>query len=94
MPKAALLGDMGSDHHGYPATPIISGTSTVLIDGKPVARIGDSLMEHDKPLSPKHPRMIASGSTTVLIEGKFAARVGDKVDCGGVIVGGSSVNIG
>ncbi len=58
MAHGALVGDIGSAHDGYPATPIISGSFTVKIDGKPVARKGDA------------------------------------VCCGGVIVGGSSVNIG
>jgi uncharacterized Zn-binding protein involved in type VI secretion len=29
-----------------------------------------------------------------MIDGKPAARIGDAVSCGGVIAGGSSVNIG
>ncbi len=43
MAHGALVGDIGSAHDGYPATPIISGSSTVKIDGKPVARKGDAL---------------------------------------------------
>lgn len=94
MPKAALVGDLGSDHDGFPPTPITAGSSTVKIDGIPVARQGDPLAPHDKPKNPPHPRMIKGGSSTVMIDGKPAARVGDAVDCGGVIIGGSSVNIG
>ncbi|WP_417883659.1 type VI secretion system PAAR protein [Vibrio rumoiensis] len=94
MPKAALVGDLGSDHDGFPPTPITAGSSTVKIDGIPVARQGDPLAPHDKPKNPPHPRMIKGGSSTVMIDGKPAARVGDAVDCGGAIIGGSSVNIG
>ncbi len=94
MAQGALVGDMGSGHDGYPATAIISGSSTVKIDGKAVARQGDALAPHDKPKHPSHPRVIKEGSSTVNIEGLPAARVGDGVSCGGVIVGGSSVNIG
>ncbi|MFH0258797.1 type VI secretion system PAAR protein [Vibrio rumoiensis] len=94
MPKAALVGDLGSDHDGFPPTSITAGSSTVKIDGIPVARQGDPLAPHDKPKNPPHPRMIKGGSSTVMIDGKPAARVGDAVDCGGVIIGGSSVNIG
>lgn len=94
MPKAALIGDFGSDHDGFSATPITAGSPTTKIDGKAVARLGDPLEPHDKPKNPQHPRMIKSGSLTVMIDGKPAARVGDKVDCGGVIVGGCSVKIG
>ena len=94
MPNAALIGDLGSDHDGFPATPIIAGSPTVKIDGKAVARQGDPLAPHDKPKNPTHPRMIKGGSSTVMIDGKPAARVGDAVECGCVINGGSSVNIG
>ncbi len=38
MPKAAKLGDIGTDHDGFPPTPIIAGSSSVMIDGKPAAR--------------------------------------------------------
>ncbi|WGW01284.1 type VI secretion system PAAR protein [Vibrio sp. YMD68] len=94
MAKGALVGDIGSGHDGFPPTPIISGSSTVKIDGRAVARQGDPLEPHDKPKPPKHPRAIKEGSKTVIIDGKPAARVGDAISCGGIIVGGSSVNIG
>lgn len=94
MPKGALLGDIGSDHDGFPPTPIIAGSPTVKIDGKPVARKGDPLAPHDKPKNPMHPRAIKEGSSSVNIDGLPAARVGDAVSCGGVIIGGCSVNIG
>lgn len=50
--KVVLLGDMGTDHEGFPPTPVIAGSPNVLIDGKPVARVGDPLAPHSKP---KHP---------------------------------------
>lgn len=34
-----LLGDLGSDHEGFPPTPVIAGSPDVLIDGKPVSRL-------------------------------------------------------
>ncbi len=94
MAKGALVGDLGSAHDGFPPTPIIAGASSVKIDGRAVARMGDPLVPHDKPKNPSHPRSIKEGSTTVMIEGKPAARVGDAISCGGVIEGGSTVNIG
>ncbi|OXX55788.1 hypothetical protein B9J80_05115 [Vibrio sp. V12_P9A6T4] len=94
MANGALVGDIGSDHDGFPPTPITAGSPTVKIDGKAVARQGDLLEPHDKPQNPSHPRAIKGGSGSVMIDGKPAARVGDAVDCGGVIIGGSSVNIG
>ncbi|MDX1554009.1 MAG: type VI secretion system PAAR protein [Marinobacter sp.] len=88
--KLVLLGDIGTDHNGFPPTPVITGSATVLIDGKPVARLGDQLAMHSKPKHPPHPRAIAAGSPTVMIEGKPAALTGDAISCGGVVIGSST----
>lgn len=89
-----LLGDPGSDHEGYPCTPVISGSPDVLIDGKPVARVGDALAPHAKPKRRPHSRAIATGSPTVLINGKPVAVTGGAIDCGGVTIGSGSVIVG
>lgn len=94
MPQAALVGDLGTEHNGFPATPVTTGSSTVTIDNKAAVRKGDQLAPHNKANHPQHPRQVKSGSSTVMIDGVPAARVGDAVDCGGIIVGGSSVQIG
>lgn len=92
--KAVRVGDIGTDHDGFPATPVISGSPDVLIDGKPAARVGDPLAPHSKPKHPPHGRTVSSGSTTVLINGRPAAITGGSISCGGVTIGGGSVNIG
>ncbi|GAA0697025.1 hypothetical protein GCM10009104_26450 [Marinobacterium maritimum] len=92
--KAVRVGDIGTDHDGFPATPVISGSPDVLIDGIPAARVGDPLAPHSKPKHPPHGRSIATGSTTVLINGRPAAVTGGSISCGGVTIGGGSVNIG
>jgi uncharacterized Zn-binding protein involved in type VI secretion len=89
-----LLGDLGTDHQGFPPTPVIAGSPTVLVDGKPVARVGDPLAPHSKPKHPPHPRAIAAGSSTVMIDGMPAAVTGSAVSCGGVTIGSGSVVIG
>lgn len=94
MGNGIIVGHIGTEHDGFPPTPVIAGSATVNIDGVPAARQGDSLEAHDKPNHPKHGRTIASGSGTVMFDGKPAARAGDPVSCGGVLQGGSSVNIG
>jgi len=73
--KVVLLGDLGTDHQGFPPTPVIAGSPDVLIDGKPVARVGDPLAPHSKPKHPPHPRAIAAGSATVL---KWHSSRGDR----------------
>ncbi|MCG7198795.1 type VI secretion system PAAR protein [Marinobacter pelagius] len=89
-----LLGDLGSDHEGFPPTPVVAGSPDVLIDGKPVGRVGDPLAPHSKAKHPPHPRAIVSGSATVMINGKPAAITGGAISCGGVVIGGGSVIVG
>ncbi len=92
---AARLGDIGSDHNGFPPTPIISGSPDVIINGKPAARVGDALAPHSKPKHPPHGRTIASGANSVLINGKPAANIGSAISCGGsVIIGSADVIVG
>ena len=50
---------------------IVTGSKTYLVDGRPVARLGD---KHSKGV-------IISGSKTLLVDGRPAARVGDKAIC-------------
>lgn len=65
------------------------GAPTVLIGGRPAARVGDAAPCSGLPGS------IVSGSATVWIEGAAAARAGDATSHGGVIVGGeATVQIG
>lgn len=45
-----LLGDLGSDHEGFPPKPVITGSPDVLIDGESAARVGDSLAPHSMQL--------------------------------------------
>jgi len=64
----------------HPALPlaIVSGSPTVLIGGKPAARVGDPTAPCVLPSCvPGGPGVLQRGSATVLIEGKSAMRVGD-----------------
>ncbi|MBB1528809.1 MULTISPECIES: type VI secretion system PAAR protein [Pectobacterium] len=88
MGNAVKLGDSDTGHGSHPPTPVAAGSSTVKVDGLPLARQGDPLVPHG------HSRSISGGSSSVFIDGKPAARSGDGVSCGGVLIGGGSVNIG
>jgi len=58
--------------------PIIKGAPTVMIGGKPAARVTDLTKICTLPSCvPAGPGMIAKGSATVMIESLPAARVGD-----------------
>lgn len=89
---AALLGDGTSGHGGpFPPTVITSGSSDVLVNGKPVACVGDTIAPHTRGAKPydTHGSVVSSGSGTVLVNGKPVARIGDSIACGGTIVSGS-----
>jgi uncharacterized Zn-binding protein involved in type VI secretion len=88
---AARVGDMTT--HGTPLSPG-PGCVTVLIQGQPAWRTGDS---HVCPLTngtrPHLGGTVAAGSSTVFIGGQSAAREGDiVVEAGGPngIAGGST----
>lgn len=58
--------------------PIIKGAPTVMIGGKPAARVTDMTKICTLPSCvPAGPGLIAKGSATVMIAGLPAARVGD-----------------
>ncbi len=69
-------------HVGGPIIP--AGEPTVLIGGKPAARVGD------KAICTGPPDTIAAGSSSVMIGGKPAARMGDSTAHGGVITAGEA----
>lgn len=85
MSGAARLGDWGGEHDLCRPVQIISGSNTVFVDGKPAARVGDVLEEHDCFESvehhPSHIPTIVTGSNTVFVDGRPAAKVGSKTSC-------------
>ncbi|TQI81692.1 putative Zn-binding protein involved in type VI secretion [Serratia fonticola] len=88
MGNAVKLEDKDTGHGSHPPTQVVTGSSTVNVDGLPLARQGDAFASHG------HNRNISGGSSSVFIDGQPAARTGDAVNCGGVLIGGGSVNIG
>ncbi len=90
--RYAAVGDAvhcPADAHGCPSCPhavtgsIRTGSSTVLIGGRPAARVGDGGV-HASCCGP-NTFTITSGDPDLLIDGKPAARKGDKTKhCGGV----------
>jgi len=75
-----LAGDC-IDHGGY----VIASDKSTIVNGKPVARIGD------KVLCYKHggSEIVASGKNQVTSNKKQIARIGDKTKCGATLLGGS-----
>lgn len=89
MPTIILIGDSDTGHGKHGSTQVITGSPTVNVDGKAVARQGDALAPHGG-----HSRTIVGGSSRVFIDGKLAARTGDSVSCDGVLIGNSTVKVG
>lgn len=78
--NVARLGDKGS-HGGA----IVTAASTIFVNGKPMARVGDMYA------CPKHgSNPIVTGATSVLGEGKLVAYKGSWTACGARIIEGSS----
>lgn len=70
--------------------PVLTGSESVFIEGKPACRKGDSLQCNSPNLD-----SVQAGSNCVFIDGKPAARMGDSTSHGGTIIEGStSVFIG
>lgn len=75
----ARVGDPGS-HGGV----ITSGASTIVVNGRPIARVGDIYA------CPKHgPNPIVTGAPHVFGQGQLVAHVGSKTACGAEIISGS-----
>ncbi|WP_291973075.1 PAAR domain-containing protein [Candidatus Symbiopectobacterium sp.] len=70
----------------HPPTSVVSGSSTVKVDGIPLVLQGYSLAPHG------HSRTISGGSSNVFIDGKPAVRTENTVSCGGALIGGGSVD--
>lgn len=43
MGNGIVVGHLGTDHDGFPPTPVTAGSATVRYDGIPAARLGDPL---------------------------------------------------
>lgn len=93
----ARVGDMTSGHDGYPGTPIITGSSTLICDGKGVACVGDRCQDHDKSHGHNHTPIITGGSSFFKVDGKGAAMTGSEVagncSAANTIIEGSSTLI-
>lgn len=69
--------------------PILTGTLSVMIGGRPVATVGSTC------LCVGLPDTVTAGSTSVFAGGEPVARLGDRCAHGGLITSGdSSVQVG
>jgi uncharacterized Zn-binding protein involved in type VI secretion len=89
MRGISKIGDTTTGHAGFPPQNILTGKSKVLINGIPVATIGDALSTHCNPSS-CHSSVVATGSTKVFVSGVPVAGIGDATSCGDTIATGST----
>lgn len=81
----ARLGD-SSNHGGI----IISAASRTQVEGKMVARVGDS---HSCPIPGHGVTPITTGSPQFKAEGALVARTGSLTGCGASIIGGATKTV-
>lgn len=96
MALVARAGDLGMVHCS--AYRIVGGSTDVLANGRPVARIGDSSSVHLQPVGKKckpHVSSIISGVNDVLVNGRPIAKVGSRLAmCTFITTGSTDVNAG
>jgi len=73
-----VVGDQ-TDHGGV----VVTGSGITLIDGKPVACVGDVVT---CPRKGHGTNAIVTGSSSMTIDGRMAARHGDKTACGATLL--------
>ncbi len=82
MKPAATLGDMHvCPIKGHGTTPIVSGTGSLTVNGKPTACVGDKV---------GCGASIIEGTPVMMANGQLVAFLGSKTSHGGTIIGGDS----
>ena len=89
MPQLVRIGDAVAPHSDFAGSVMATGSTKVFIQGVGACRVGDISTVHCNPYS-CHIGTDIVGSTKILIEGSPALLVGDSLDCGAVVIGGSS----
>ncbi len=76
------------------AGSIVTGASSVIVEGSPLAHIGSKVSPH--PFGDHvHIAEIVTGSSSVFVEGKPVARINDLASCNhSITTGASSVTVG
>lgn len=93
----AAIGDYTTGHQSWPPTNICQGANTIVVCGKPPARVGDAAVPHTSTRRPypTHGLVVAQGSGSVVYQGRMVARIGDSMSCSDIIaVGQNTIIIG
>ena len=90
MPGATRIGDFCSGHDGWHSRPCITGSSDVFVNDIGSHRVGDLWDIHTRNGKDPHDALTLDGSPDVFVNDQLKARIGDAVDCGSIILEGSS----
>jgi uncharacterized Zn-binding protein involved in type VI secretion len=90
MPGVTLLSDMCSGHGCFPSRQNVTASSDVFVEGKGIHRQSDHWTNHCCPNQGCHDSVLVSGSSTVFINGLSCGRIGDAIECGSIVMTGSS----
>lgn len=79
-------------HAAWPPTNVIATQSKVFVDGIPVLREGDEIIEHTEIKKPyeTHGGAVIARTAKVFVQGIKAAQMADSISCGDTIAQSSS----
>ena len=80
MTKPLIIVGDPTDHGGV----VLAGSAVTLVDGKPVACVGDGVSCPQRGHGGT--TVIATGSSGMVIDGRMVARHGDKTACGATLL--------
>lgn len=90
MPGAARLGDFCTGHDGWFSRPNISASNDVFVNDIGSHRVTDMWPVHTRMGKQPHESLTLVGSPDVYVNDLPKARIGDLLDCGSLILDGSS----
>lgn len=90
MPGAARINDRCTGHGCWPPRVTDQGSPDMFVNGRAQHRQGDHWVTHACPKRGAHDSHLRSGSPINFVNGKQRGRIGDPVDCGSIVMTGSS----
>ena len=90
MPAVTMMNDVCSGHGCFPSRPNDTSSSDVFAESRGIHRQSDHWSAHCCPNQGCHDSILAVGSSTVFVNGLQCGRVGDSIECGSIVITGSS----
>lgn len=92
MPGLSYNNAVTAGHEAWPPTNVIASQAKVFVDGIPVLREGDQIIEHTEIKKPyeTHSGTVISRTAKVFVQEIKAAAMADGISCGDTIAQASS----